>query len=134
MNLLLTITVFLFCQAAISLACHAATSAQEKLAGDWTGESICTVHPSSCHDEHVIYHVTEPDSTGKLQIEADKIVDDKPQSMGTLDCTFDRQHSSITCRMANGDWEFAVVGSNMTGTLKLPDGTLFRKISVHKQG
>jgi len=121
--------------AAVTIACHAASIADaDGIGGDWTGESICTVHPSPCHDEHVIYHITEPDSAGKLQIRADKIVDGKPESMGTLDCTFDRQHSSIACPINQGVWEFAVAGSNMTGTLKHPDGTVFRKVSVHKQG
>jgi hypothetical protein len=121
--------------AAVTIACHAASRADtDGIGGDWRGESICTVHPSSCHDEHVIYHITEPDSAGKLQINADKIVDGKPEFMGTIDCTFDRQHSSIACTMKQGIWAFAVAGSNMTGTLKLPDGTLFRRISVHKQG
>ena len=121
--------------AAIAIACHAASIPDSAgLAGDWTGESICTVHPSPCHDEHVIYHITEPDSAGKLQINADKIVDGKPEFMGTIDCTFDRQHSSIACPMNNGTWEFTISGSTMNGTLKLPDGTLFRRISVHKQG
>ena len=112
---------------------YAGSFATDVLAGDWTGESICTVHPSSCNDEHVIYHITEPDSAGKLQINADKIVDGKPEFMGTLDCSYDKQHSIIACSMSQGFWEFVVRGKTMNGTLKLRDGTLYRKISVKKR-
>jgi hypothetical protein len=124
--------LLILCVAAIS-ACGAAEINLHTIAGDWTGESICTVHPSSCHDEHVIYHVTEPDSGGKLQITMDKVVDGKPEFMVTLDCTYDKGHSAVACPMRGGMWDFVVSGTAMNGTLKLPDGTLFRRISVHKE-
>src|SRR5262249_2077236 len=100
--------------------------------GDWTGESICMVHPSPCHDEHVVYHISEPDSTGRLKIDADKIVDGRPEDMGTLDCVFDKDRSMIACRMPQGLWEFTVTGNDMKSTLKSPDGILYRRISVKK--
>jgi hypothetical protein len=131
-NLLFT-SVLLAGFIVVGSACGAATIDADGLAGDWTGESICTVHPSPCHDEQVIYHITEPDSAGKLQINADKIVDGKPESMGTLDCTFDKERSVIACPMSQGLWEFTVNGQTMNGTLKSPDGKLYRKVSVKKK-
>lgn len=103
------------------------------VAGTWRGESVCMVKNSPCHDEQVVYHATEPDAAGKFKIQADKIVNGKPEDMGTLDCTFDSKASKITCPIARGVFEFTIEGSKMTGTLKLPDGTLFRKISLTKE-
>ena len=52
--------------------------------------------------------------------------------MGKLECEFDSKASVITCSMPYGEWRFTVAGNKMTGTLKLPDGTLFRNVSVQK--
>ena len=98
--------------------------------GNWTGESICTIKDSPCHDEQVIYTVTEPDKAGKLQIQADKVVNGQPQDMGTLDCVFDAKASTVVCQMPQGKWEFTIAGDKMTGTLTVTDGRLFRRISV----
>lgn len=106
--------------------------ASRGLAGDWTGQSLCTIKASPCRDENVVYHVTEPNSAGKLIIQADKIVNGQPDNMGTLDCIFDPKMSSIICQMKNGKWEFKVAGDKMAGTLTLPDGRLFRNVSVTK--
>jgi hypothetical protein len=103
------------------------------LAGNWAGESICTIKDSPCHDEKVIYHVTEPNAKGDLKIQADKIVNGPPEDMGTLDCTFDQKASTVTCPMKNGEWKFSVKDDTMIGTLTLPDGRLYRRINVRKE-
>ncbi|MEP6787217.1 MAG: hypothetical protein ABJB40_02205 [Acidobacteriota bacterium] len=103
------------------------------IAGTWTGTSLCITKDSPCHDESVIYHITKPDSEGKLKIQADKVVNGRPEDMGTLDCVFDSSNSKLTCQMKNGSWEFAVTGNKMEGTLRLPDGKLYRRISVTKE-
>lgn len=103
------------------------------IAGIWTGESICTIKDSPCHDEQVIYRISSPDAAGKLTIQADKVVNGKPEAMGTLDCTFDEKASKLACPMKNGNWEFVVSGTKMTGSLKLSDGRLYRNVSVTKQ-
>jgi len=126
-SILLIIAAF-----AVSQACTAASSSPDEIAGNWTGESICTVKPSACHDEHVIYHISEPDSNGKLKIDADKVVNGKPESMGTIDCTIDKKASTLTCPINSGLFEFSISGKKMEGTLKLKDGTLFRRINVAK--
>jgi len=123
---------------AISINCGAAPNsnvspAATGPAGDWTGESICTVKASACHDERVIYHITEPDSAGNLKIQADKVVNGTPDDMGTFDCTYNKKTSSIECTMKNGVWHFDVNGDKMQGTLKLPDGTLYRRITLTKE-
>jgi len=117
----------------VAFGCGANSSlVLEDIAGNWTGESICMIKNSPCHDEHVIYHISQPDSNGKLQISADKVVNGQAENMGTLDCIFDKKASTVTCSMNNGLWEFSVSGKKMEGTLKLKDGTLFRRINVTK--
>lgn len=113
----------------VAASCYAVV---DGLAGSWSGESICTIRDSPCHDEQVIYHITEPDSAGRLAIQADKLVNGQPEDMGTFECTFDKAASLIVCPMKNGKWEFVVTGNTIKGTLKLPDGRLYRNISVKK--
>jgi hypothetical protein len=102
-------------------------------AGIWKGESICTIKTSPCHDEKVVYRITEPDSAGKLTVQMDKIVNGAPENMAKLDCNFSASGRTLTCPMRNGEWKFIVDQNSMNGTLSLPDGTLYRKISVQKQ-
>lgn len=98
--------------------------------GTWKGESLCTVKPSACHDESVVYEIT-PGKNGGVVWKADKIVNGQQENMGTLDCTF--AASVLTCDISGkGVWSLTVRGDAMTGTLKLSDGTLFRKVSVKR--
>ena len=113
-----------------SVACVAATAPPGSFAGNWSGESLCTIKDSPCHDEHVIYRVTEPNAAGKLKIQMDKVVDGQPEEMGTVDCTYDRSASNVTCSMNNGTWKFTVTGKKMDGILTLSNGRLYRRISV----
>ena len=112
------------------ISCIAAVASDSGLAGNWKGESICTIKDSPCHDEHVIYRVEEPDSTGKMKIQMDKVVDGKPELMGTVNCAFDKAASTVTCTTQRGVWKFTVTGKKMEGTLVLDDGRLYRRISV----
>ncbi len=103
--------------------------------GKWKGESLCTVKPSACHDEIVVYDITAPADSRKdiLVWKADKIVDGKQQNMGSLVCEYIAEKDSFTCLIPDkGTWAFQVNGDTMTGTLKLTDGTLFRKVSVKR--
>jgi hypothetical protein len=122
-GLLMVLGVLLFVQRAIG---------SDNISGNWEGESICTVRPSPCNDEHVIYHVTVPDKSGNVKMQADKIVNGQPEFMGAFDCNYDQAAAKLTCPMGNGKWEFAVTSTTMAGTLKLPDGTLYRNVSVRK--
>ena len=127
-----------------SLACAAATwilagntllfAQNGSPVGKWKGESLCTVKPSSCHDETVVYEITAPpDKKGALIWKADKIVNGEPQNMGTLECTFASATQVVTCDIpSKGTWAFELKGDTMTGTLKLSDGTLFRKVNVKR--
>lgn len=102
------------------------------LGGNWTGESLCTIKDSPCHDEHVIYRMEEPGTDGKMKLQMDKVVSGKPEPMGTLNCTFDPATSTITCPMQVNVWSFKVTGKEIEGTLTVADGRLYRRISVKK--
>jgi hypothetical protein len=109
-----------------------------KLLGDWEGESICTGGNPSCHDEHVVYHISKsPDGPDKVTIAADKIVNGKPEPMGVLDFKYDAAKGTLTGEFSNsryhGVWEYAVKGNNMEGTLTLlPSKTIGRRVKVKK--
>lgn len=105
----------------------------KEIAGNWEGESLCTVPNSPCHNEHVIYHISlDKGTTANYTIGADKIVNGKPDFMGDLHCTYDQPKGYLRC-VKPGVWEFNIVGDAMTGTLKLDDGTLYRKVSLKKK-
>jgi hypothetical protein len=110
--------------------CVAQPGKDRDVIGTWEGESICTVRPSACHDEHVIYEITEA-GKANLKMSADKVVNGERQNMGDLECSYNGK--TLSCPFAKGVWAFDVSGTKMTGTLKLTDGTLFRKVDVKKK-
>ncbi len=102
-------------------------------AGDWRGESLCLVKPSACHDEDSLYHFTRiADKPGRFSLQADKIVDGKPVTMGTVECDYDVARRALECNMGNAILKFDVRGNLMRGTMTLPNGTLWRKISLKR--
>ncbi len=104
---------------------------RSEVVGTWEGESKCTVRPSPCNDEHVVYDIAKAEGGDQLKISMDKVVDGKRVNMGELPCTYESQ--VLKCTHARGNWEFAVEGKKMTGTLRLIDGTLYRRISAAKR-
>lgn len=131
--------LFLMLVAALSLP---ATKAQTtSLAGDWTGESKCAGNNPSCHDEHVVYHISMDfaDAT-KVNISADKIVDGQLEWMGNIALKYDPAKQTLTGDLDNarykGIWEFTVKGNIIEGTLSLltPEKTVGRRIRVQKNG
>ena len=47
------------------------------IVGVWRGDSVCTQRPSSCTDEHVVYHIAKGDGADAVTIQASKVVDGK---------------------------------------------------------
>jgi hypothetical protein len=101
------------------------------LVGDWSGTSLCQVKPSACHDENVVYHLSNPHDD-KITIQADKIVDGKPINMGAGDWTYQKSARSLTFEIPRGMWKLVVTGDTMDGTLTDPDGTIFRKVHLSR--
>jgi hypothetical protein len=103
------------------------------IVGDWRGDSICVVRESACHDEDSLYHVTKLESKpGWFSMKLDKIVEGKPVTMGTMDCSYDHAKRALTCEFPKGVMQFSVIGDNMQGTMTLRDGTLWRKLNLRK--
>ena len=111
-----------------------------KLVGDWSGESICVNKEKfpACNDEQVIYHIAVASGkTDTVTITADKIVNGKPEPMGTFDFVYDARRQTLTSEFKNDRvhiiFELAVKGDLLEGTLAtLPDRTLVRRIKVKK--
>jgi hypothetical protein len=126
----------LLCAISLFVAANTATAQKTNaiVLGKWKGESLCTVKPSACHDETVVYEITAPGGPkDHLVWKADKIVDGKQVNMGSLDCKYAYESHTITCDMpGRGVWSLTVDGDVMTGTLKLSDGTVFRKVSAKR--
>jgi len=101
--------------------------------GDWSGESICVVRDSACRDEDSLYHVTKlAGKPGWFSMKLDKIVDGKPVTMGTVECSYDSAKRALTCEFPRGVFRFTIQAHKMAGTMNLTDGTLWRKITLSK--
>jgi hypothetical protein len=104
--------------------------------GTWRGDSTCVVRPSACNDEDSKYRFAREEGTpDRVQLAAAKIVNKREVLMGTSDCRYDAQTHALDCPLPNETaMHFDVNGSTMTGTMKLRDGTLWRKIALHRVG
>ena len=117
----------------LGIALQAFAQAPKDLSGNWEGESLCTVANSPCHSEHVVYRISlDKGSSDHYTIGGDKVVNGKQEWMGDLHCVYTQSEANLKC-VKPGAWEFKVDGDTMTGTLKLDDGTLYRKISVKRK-
>jgi hypothetical protein len=99
--------------------------------GTWEGESKCTIASSPCHDEHVIYEISRASNPAALTLTMDKVVNGERGTMGSLSCHL--QESALKCTYKDSHWDFVVNNKQMSWTLKLADGTLYRRISVRKK-
>lgn len=100
------------------------------LVGDWSGTSLCQ-EQSPCHDEDVIFRFSKPHED-KITVQADKIVDGKPVTMGASEWTYDKSAGTLTWQMPRGNWKLIVDGDTMDGTLAVPDNVVFRKIHLKR--
>src|SRR5262249_11881393 len=94
----------------------------------------CVVRPSSCVDEDSLYRVAAIEkSQDKVRLSGNKIVNGREVNMGDLDCRYDAQTQKIECPMPNRvSVRFEISDKLMEGKMTMPDGTLWRKISLHK--
>lgn len=142
----LQLLLIMLLSAAVTIAASAAQNDSAKkpdadsheslLAGDWRGDSICLVRPSACHDEDSLYHFTKvPGKPGVYSLQADKIVDGKPETMGTMDCNYDAKAQALDCAIPDrAVLRFTWEGKEMRGTMTLTDKSLWRKIALKKVG
>ena len=103
------------------------------LSGDWQGGSICQVKPSACHDEEALYHIRHSGKKADgYSMQMDKIVQGKPEMMGTVECSFHNSNHQLKCVFPKGYLELVLQGDQLVGSMKLTDGTLWRKINLKK--
>jgi len=117
------------CFAAVASICFAAD--RSPVLGDWRGSSICLVKPSACHDEEALYHVRAA-ADGKLSMQADKIVNGKPEEMGTADCSYNASNNLLRCSFARGYVDLTLKGEALDGAMFLMDKTRWREIKLQR--
>ena len=108
--------------------------------GDWSGESICVNRERfpACHDEKVIYHFTRvADKPNTVNLSADKIVDGKPENMGSYDFVYDSKKHTLTSEYKTDRvdllMEFTLKDDVLNGTMtSLPDKIQARRMTVKK--
>ncbi|MBZ5508339.1 MAG: hypothetical protein LAO78_23000 [Acidobacteriia bacterium] len=127
-------TLFLTAIAATTAVAQSAKPAagdNSSLTSDWRGTSICVVRESACHDEKALYHVKKlGDQPNRFSLQADKIVDEKPVTMGTTECNYQPEGHALTCELPKSVLHLTWQGSTLEGTMNLTDGTLWRNINL----
>lgn len=104
------------------------------IAGVWRGQSSCEQKESACREETVVYRFSPlPDKPGTFSLSADKIVEGKAVNMGTLEFRFVEDQHALVCDYAQGIWRLLVNGEKIEGTLTRRDGSIFRRVVLHKE-
>jgi hypothetical protein len=104
------------------------------IAGIWRGQSSCEQEQSACREETVVYRFSPlQDKPGSFSVSADKIVDGKAVNMGTLEFRYVEDPHALVCEYAQGVWRLSVDGEKIEGTLTRPDGSLFRRVALHRE-
>jgi hypothetical protein len=124
----------------VALGAQPLHAQDSEILGTWRGTSICVKEAwnSACNDEQVIYDFTAvPGRPDSVSLDAQKLVDGKPESMGTLALGYVAATKAWVADWSNARyhllWTFEVTGRTLTGTLLvLPERRLARHISVRK--
>jgi hypothetical protein len=119
--------------ATVMLSVLAVRAGGSDIGGTWRGESLCASEAPACRDERVIYYVKHvPEKADVVVIQADKIVNGKPVTMGTGEWRYDAAGGALEWRMPHQVWLLKISGSRIEGTLKRTDGTILRKMTLEK--
>jgi outer membrane biogenesis lipoprotein LolB len=104
-----------------------------QIAGVWRGNSVCAVENSPCQNEVNVYRISEPAGRpGWYSIAGGKIVDGKEVAMGTSDWKYEPETHALTNESPAGRFLLTVNGNSMEGSLTLKDGTVYRRIHLHR--
>jgi hypothetical protein len=127
---------FLFVTAALALSsAQAAKPDAAALVGDWRGDSICVVRPSACNDEKALYHFKQlGGQPNRFALQADKIVNGQPEEMGAMECSYAPEKHAVTCSTPRLVLHLTLKGKSLDGTMNLSDGTVWRNITLKKDG
>jgi len=103
------------------------------LVGTWRGESVCATDAPACHNENVVYYIQEvPNRSDLVLIRAEKIIAGQAVTMGTAKWRYERAHSTLEWQTARQTWLLRVTAKRLEGTLRLADGTVFRKMTLDR--
>ncbi len=80
-----------------------------------------------------MYYIQEvPNRLDLVLIRADKIIDGQAVTMGTAKWRYDRAHATLEWQTARQTWLLRVTAKRLEGTLRLVDGTVFRKVTLDR--
>jgi hypothetical protein len=103
-----------------------------RIAGLWRGHSECAVKNSPCHDEVNVYRfsrvATDPN---RFSVTASKVVDGKEVLMGSSEWKYDEKKQVVECEKPS--IQLTITRDKMEGSLKLDDGTVYRRICLKKE-
>ena len=105
-------------------------NAQSAVVGDWHGSSICLVRWSACHDEEALYHVKAGEKAGTFLMQADKVVNGKPQVMGPPAECSNKEKDVLHCEFGRGFLDLTLQGDHLDGAMFLTDKTRWRDIKL----
>ena len=126
------------CASASSLAksqavSHPAINSDEQVVGVWRGHSTCAIKNSPCHDEVNVYHISAIPAKPLIYfVSGNKIVDGKEEVMGTGEWKYDAGTHLLVNEFPRGVFRLEIRGESMEGDLRLPDGTLYRRIQLKR--
>jgi hypothetical protein len=105
---------------------------RNKIAGVWRGNSVCLDSNGPCHDEVNVYRFAavagHPD---EFTVTASKVVDGKVIVMGSGEWKYDAKKQMIEAQTPL--IRLTIDGDKMEGVLALANGTVYRRISLHKE-
>ena len=96
--------------------------------GVWRGTSTCLIRPSACHDEIVVYRITQGSVRDSLALDGRKIVNGQEVEMVVLGCRVAQPGAQVICVIPSGVWRFTVNGDSLVGELRSPDNTKSRDV------
>ena len=96
--------------------------------GVWRGTSTCLIRPSACHDEVVVYRITQGIVRDSLALDGRKIVNGQEVEMGVLACRLAQPEAQVICLIPSGVWRFTVNGDSLVGELRLSNNTTSRDV------
>jgi hypothetical protein len=81
----------------------------------------------------VAYYIKQaPNRSDVVIIQADKIVNGKPVTMGTGEWHYDRAAGTLEWKMPQQAWLLKITGGRIEGTLRSTDGAVLRNMTLEK--
>ncbi len=107
-------------------------AADSSFIGIWKGTSLCQIKNSPCHDEMVVYYISQPKKDHIIEIRANKIVNGMEEEMGIIQFSYDAKTGDIvSISQPNAIWRFKIKKNTLEGTL-YQNSALYRIIKLTK--